>query len=119
MNTQRVSVVLSSDATAVVVTAADHTLVRVRGEVDERAAVTCGTLVDLVSEAGLPVQVDLSGVTLFPAAGVSWLVRLYQSEVDVDVVAASGAVREVLDACGIPLVARAGGLPPPRHAGAF
>lgn len=101
------SVILSPDATATVRHTADHTLVRVSGEVDERAATTCRTLADLVVQAGLPVRVDLSGVTFCSAAGVTWLVALYErSETDVRVEAASEPVRELLTACGLPMTSR-------------
>ena len=116
MNESTFSVVLSSDATAVVRYADGHTLVRVAGEVDECAAATCETVVDLAAARSEPVHVDLSDVTLFSAAGVTWLVRLYRHAVGgVQVVAASEPVREVLRACGTPTASR-GGLPSPRQA---
>ncbi len=107
MTTSTLPVTLSPDATATVRRAADHTFVRVSGEVDERAATTCRTLVELVVHGGLPVQVDLSGVTFFSAAGITWLVRLYErSEAEVRVVAASEPVRDLLRACDLPMTSR-------------
>lgn len=116
MNESTFSVVLSADATAVVRYADGRTLVRVAGEVDESAAATFATVVDLAAARGEPVQVDLSGVTFFSAAGVTWLVRLYRRAVGgVRVVATSEPVRQVLRACGTPTASR-GGLPSPRQA---
>ena len=119
MNESASSVVLSPDATATVRHTGDHTLVRVVGEMDEQAAEAAAALVELAVEGGRPVDVDLSGTTFFCAAGVTWLVRLYQRGTgEVRVVAASVPVREVLEACRLPMTST-GGLPSPRHAGAF
>lgn len=115
MDASTFSVVLSPDATATVQHTPGHTFVRLLGEVDESAAAAARYLVDLVVEAGRPVHVDLGSVTFFSAAGVGFLVRLYQHAGDVRVVAASAPVREVLDACGVPRMSPAG-LPSPRHA---
>lgn len=116
MNGSIFSIVLSADATAVVRYADGRTLVRVAGEVDERAAATCETVVDLAAARSEPVQVDLSGVTFFSAAGVTWFVRLYRRAVGgVRVVSASEPVRQVMRACGTPTSSR-GGLPSPRQA---
>lgn len=118
MDASTSSVILSPDATATVRHTPDHTLVQVSGEVDERAAAACEALVDLVVKGDGPVHVDLHGVTLFSAAGVSWLVRLYgRGSSEVRVVGASAPVREVLQVCGVPMQSR-GSLPSPRHAGA-
>lgn len=119
MSESTTSVILSPDATATVRRTGNHTLVRVVGEVDERDAAAAGSLVDLAVDGGLPVHVDLSDVTFFSAAGISWLVRLYRrGTAEVRVIAASTTVREVLQACGLPM-SSAGGLPSPRHVGAF
>ncbi len=118
MNESTSSVILSPDATAVVRQTPGRAVVQVVGEVDERAASAARSLVDLAVRSADVVLVDLSDVTFFSAAGVSWLAHLYQRGAgEVRVVAASEPVREVLQTCGVPLRSR-GGLPSPRHADA-
>lgn len=104
MDAATFSVPLSPDATAVVLRAPGTTSIRLTGEIDECAVGVARSLVDLVVERGSTAQVDLSGVTFFSAAGVSWLVGLLQRATgDVQVAAASEPVRELLALCGVPI----------------
>jgi hypothetical protein len=74
------------------------------GELDVTFETSGARIITLLSEQRLPVGVDLSGVTLFCAAGVGWLASLYGAvDADVHVVAASAQVRRVLSICGVPL----------------
>lgn len=74
------------------------------GECDLMFEPSGATIITLLRGQRLPVDVDLSGVTLFCAAGVGWLASLYRGvDSEVRVVAASSPVKRVLDVCGVPL----------------
>lgn len=106
------SVTFSSGAIARLAAAPDRLVVTVTGELDACFAPSGAALRKLLAAQDLPVDLDLSGLTFFSAAGVSWLVSLYtQVPSGVRLVAASEAVLEVLDVCGVPapLVPTGGG----------
>lgn len=70
----------------------------------------------MLIEADRPVRVDLSGVTFFCAAGVTWLVNLRAAvRTQVRIVAISDDVREVLDVCGVSVGTLEGDLAPSLH----
>lgn len=76
----------------------------VAGEFDAAFSASGSAIIALLAEQRRPVHVDLSGVTIFRAAGVNWLASLYAGiAAEVRVTAASDAAFEVLSACGVPL----------------
>ena len=103
MDESPVSGISASHATASVRSTHERMAVTVGGEVDLAFAERGLSIVRMAAAENKPVDVDLSGVTLFGAAGVSWLVSLYGAvEADVRVVAATGHVRAMLELCGVP-----------------
>lgn len=99
-----------SGATATVAWDADRVLLTLAGEVDEYFSAAGTSMIELVAGLDRPVQVDLSGVTLFTAAGVSWLVALYEGiPHPVQVVAAAELVLDVLAVCRVPMESRGPG----------
>jgi hypothetical protein len=91
-------------AQASVTWGSDRARVVVDGEFDASFEEAGAAIVTLLTEHRLPVGIDLSGVTLFCAAGVNWLGSLYGAvEDEAHVVAASAQVRRVLAICGMPL----------------
>lgn len=91
-----------SGATATVAWDADRVLVTLAGEVDEYFSDAGTSMIELVAGLDRPVHVDLSGVTLFTAAGVSWLVALYEGiPHPVQIVAAGDLVLDVLAVCRV------------------
>ena len=91
-----------SGATATVSWDADRVLLTLAGEVDEYFSDAGTSMIELVAGLDRPVHVDLSGVTLFTAAGVSWLVALYDRiPHPVRVVAAGELVLDVLAVCRV------------------
>lgn len=78
----------------------------VAGDVDAALAETADAVLALVAEERGPIEVDLSGVTLFGAAGITWLLELDRvARGGVVVVAASDCVREVAGLCDVPFLA--------------
>lgn len=99
-----------SGATATVAWDADRVLLTVAGEVDEYFSAAGTSMIELVAGLDRPVHVDLSGVTLFTAAGVSWLVALYDGiPHPVRVVAAAELVLDVLAVCRVATESSGGG----------
>lgn len=80
----------SSGATATVHRTTDRVLVTVVGDVDPCFAKPGTGIIRLLAEQGTPVDVDLSGVVFFSAAGAGWLASLYSDVgAEVRVIAAS------------------------------
>ncbi|WP_263731975.1 hypothetical protein [Cellulomonas sp. SG140] len=91
-----------SGATATVSWDADRVPLSLAGEVDEYFSDAGASMIELVAGLDRPVHVDLCGVTLFTAAGVSWLVALYDGiPHPVRVVAAAELVLDVLAVCRV------------------
>lgn len=91
-----------SGATVTIAWDPDRVLLTLAGEVDEYFSAAGASMIELVAGLDRPVHVDLSGVTLFTAAGVSWLVALYDGiPHPVRVVAAGELVLDVLAVCRV------------------
>lgn len=103
MDESSAAVTFFSGATATVTWDADRVLLALAGEVDECFTGAGTSMIELVAGLDRPVDVDLSGVTLFAAAGVSWLVALYDGIAHpVRVVAAGDLVLDLLAVCLVP-----------------
>jgi anti-anti-sigma factor len=78
--------------------------VALSGEVDRSLAGALGDVVELVAEAQVPVDVDLSEVTFFCAHGVTLITQIQAVAAggDVRIVSPSPCAAMVLDCCRVP-----------------
>lgn len=92
----------------------NHTLVTLHGEIDLSADHAFDRVLDVVTAWAEPVDVDLSDVTFFSAAGAAFLVRLASvvGPERVTIVGTCPSVELVLEVCGLQLPHAGGGGPP-------
>jgi anti-anti-sigma factor len=109
MTESSISAISPSGARATVTWGTDRCHVVVAGDVDATFDDRGAAVITQTQQLGRPVEVDLSGVTFFSAAGVNWLTSLYKGvEAGVRVVAASDAVQRVLSICDVPMQSTGG-----------
>jgi hypothetical protein len=109
MTQSNFSAISPSGARATVTWGTERCHVVVAGDVDATFHEPGAAIVAQTEQLPLPVEVDLSRVTLFSAAGVNWLTSLYEGvEAGVRVVAASDAVQRVLSICDVPMQSTGG-----------
>lgn len=102
MDSSDFSLRCDSGASATVQWTDERVMVHVAGEVDECFAAAGAEVIDMLVRLGRPVEVDLSAVTFFGAAGVNWLVTLTSSVTHgVRLVRRSAVVGFVLGACHV------------------